>query len=919
MKDDSNHLQHLFKGKENDSSWQALTSNSPDHIVIIDRDLIIKYVNRPSPGLTIEGLLGTPITDYLPDNEKEMVRKVLHRVFETEIPDRYETSFPIPDGTTIYYESQAVPLKIEHQMIGLSIHARDITHIKTAEMRIVESEQKHKRLVHNIPGMVYKGNADWSAEFISGYREICGYSSQELNSRESKWISIIHPEDREKVFTEGSVLQEKQMDLIQYYRIIDKTGKVRWVEDRKTSRFSEGGSFLGIDGVVFDITERKEMEASLRISEEKFRTLFEHSPISTVVSDLEGKILACNEQFTDMHGTVKGPEDQIGKNVMEFFPEEEWPYLRSNIEKTIHSETSLVNTDYTMLREDGTRFPAETKSTVIRNAQGKPLFLLAHAQDISTRKDAENRQKLVIDMLEILNRSHQGGDDIEDVLTLIRDHTGFEAIGIRISIGNDYPYYLTKGFPSNFVEEESTLCIRDENNALVRGPDDEIKLECLCGLVIRGKIDPNKSYCTEGGSFWTNSTSQLLSQLSKEGCNLITRQRCVSEGYESLALIPLRSGTEIIGLLQFNDFRKNLFTREMIEFYEGIGASIGISLDRKRTEKALRESEMLLNEVGKLANIGGWEIDLVERTARWTKGTYDIMEIESHKSIPGPYEHIEYYPKEFRFPVEDAMKRLIENDEPLDIESKVNTAKGNTIWVRIVGRGIRSEGKCVKIFGTLQNITDRKISEEEKKLLEAQVIQQQKLESIGTLASGVAHEINNPLMGMVNYAELIHDRVKDETLKDFSHGILKEGDRVAKIVRNLLSFSRNAKEDFHNAEVTELIEVVHNLIDSGFKKDQITMEMDIPADLPQLYCDSQQIEQVILNLLTNARDSLNQKYNGYHPKKRVNIKVRSFEDEGTWIRVTVEDLGVGIPVAIIDRVFDPFFTTKDRTQGTGLG
>jgi len=91
-------------------------------------------------------------------------------------------------------------------------------------------------------------------------------------------------------------------------------------------------------------------------------------------------------------------------------------------------------------------------------------------------------------------------------------------------------------------------------------------------------------------------------------------------------------------------------------------------------------------------------------------------------------------------------------------------------------------------------------------------------------------------------------------------------------------------------------------------------------DLPQVRCRSQQIEQVIINLLTNARDALNQRYEGYHEDKLIRILVQPFEEDGIqWIRTTVEDHGMGISADVIDRIFDPFFTTKSRTEGTGLG
>ncbi len=116
-------------------------------------------------------------------------------------------------------------------------------------------------------------------------------------------------------------------------------------------------------------------------------------------------------------------------------------------------------------------------------------------------------------------------------------------------------------------------------------------LECMCGNTLCGRTDAALPFFTAGGSFWTNSTTDLLASTTDEDRQARTRNRCNGEGYESVALIPLRSGDEIIGLLQLNDRRRNQFTLEMIHFFEGMGASVGIALSRKQAEEKQRESE----------------------------------------------------------------------------------------------------------------------------------------------------------------------------------------------------------------------------------------------------------------------------------------------------------------------------------------
>lgn len=215
---------------------------------------------------------------------------------------------------------------------------------------------------------------------------------------------------------------------------------------------------------------------------------------------------------------------------------------------------------------------------------------------------------------------------------------------------------------------------------------------------------------------------------------------------------------------------------------------------------------------------------------------------------------------------------------------------------------------------TVRDITDQRN-------MEVQLRQAQKLESIGTLASGVAHEINNPINGIMNYAQLIMDRMgQDSPISEFAGEIGKESKRVTTIVRNLLSFARQEKQPYILTRIYDIVDSALSLIRALISRDHIILEVNVPEDLPEINCQSQQIQQVLVNLLTNARGALNEKYPGQDENKLIRISASAMEkDDKPWLRLTVEDHGAGIPEGIRERIFDPFFTTKPRDKGTGLG
>ncbi|MBF0205884.1 MAG: hypothetical protein HQK53_03260 [Oligoflexia bacterium] len=154
-------------------------------------------------------------------------------------------------------------------------------------------------------------------------------------------------------------------------------------------------------------------------------------------------------------------------------------------------------------------------------------------------KEMEYRQRILIALMKILNGPLVLNDAIKSILTVIKQETGLEAIGIRLCKGEDFPYYETKGFPEYFVKMENNLCSRDDAGNILRDKQGNPILECMCGNVICGRTDTRYPFFTSGGSFWSNCTTKLLASTTDAERQTRTRNRCNGEGYESVALIQL--------------------------------------------------------------------------------------------------------------------------------------------------------------------------------------------------------------------------------------------------------------------------------------------------------------------------------------------------------------------------------------------
>lgn len=209
----------------------------------------------------------------------------------------------------------------------------------------------------------------------------------------------------------------------------------------------------------------------------------------------------------------------------------------------------------------------------------------------------------------------------------------------------------------------------------------------------------------------------------------------------------------------------------------------------------------------------------------------------------------------------------------------------------------------------------------EEKMYRAETMRAGQLASIGELAAGVAHEINNPINGIINYAQILQDDIGAQTPESEVLGrIVKEGERIAHIVRNLLYFARQRDEEEEIVAVAAVIADSLALVQHHLQKDGVTIVVDVPEDLPPIKVNSQQLQQVFLNLLSNARHALNQRYPGRDPGKKIEIHCREERiGEKRYVRTSVTDFGTGIPPAIRESIFEPFFSSKKPGEGTGLG
>ena len=260
------------------------------------------------------------------------------------------------------------------------------------------------------------------------------------------------------------------------------------------------------------------------------------------------------------------------------------------------------------------------------------------------------------------------------------------------------------------------------------------------------------------------------------------------------------------------------------------------------------------------------------------------------------------------------MERLAADRSVTDYLLRLRRADDSPIWVEVTARVEPLDSPALRIEALMRDVSERKRLEGQKRDLYLQLLQAEKLAALGQTISGVAHELNNPLATILTWAERLAQRPTAESVRRGIETILAESERAAKIVRNLLTFARKRQTTRAMVDLNQVVRETLSMRAYEQRVSNITVGDAMAADLPQIFVDAHQIQQVLLNLIINAEQAM------LGANGRGTLVLRSWYDaDSDAVVLEISDDGPGIPEDLKPKIFDPFFTTKDVGKGTGLG
>jgi len=383
-------------------------------------------------------------------------------------------------------------------------------------------------------------------------------------------------------------------------------------------------------------------------------------------------------------------------------------------------------------------------------------------------------------------------------------------------------------------------------------------------------------------------------------------------GMVAFAGYPLMIEDRIVGVMAM--FSTKQITETAFKALASVSDMIALGIERKQTEEKLERYGKLFSETNDLAYICDSQGNIL-----FVNNVFE--KLTGHKPEA-------FFGKSFALLFDEGdMKKA------MDAYSMTMRGESPEYELNFKDTGKRCEyrnipwkdgtGNIIGVMGVARDITDRRHAEEEKERLREQLFRSQKLESVGALAGGVAHDFNNMLMAITGYGSLLESESKDVTLKDYARKVLKSAEKAANLTRGLLAFSRKEPSVQEPVNLNDLVKEVKGLLSQVIPED-IKLTVSLTEKCCVAMANSGQIEQVLMNLATNARDAMPGGgeltiATGVVEMDDDFVKAHGFGEAGRYALITVSDTGAGMDEKTRERVFEPFFTTKEVGKGTGLG
>jgi PAS domain S-box-containing protein len=765
------------------------------------------------------------------------------------------------------------------------VHPPDVLSRMPGEIRRTEealrfSEEKFAKAFRASPDAITISTAEEGRyiEVNDSYLRLSGYTREEVIGRTSLELNVwADPADR--VWLVEPLRHDQPVRDVEV-RFRTKSGR-NGLAQVSADRIELGGQACLLM-VIRDLTPQKQREREVQRQQDFLRNVLDANPNLVFVKDWEGRYTLVNRALAEIYGTT--PESMNGRTDADFNPkpEEVASFLRDDREVMSSGKEKLIAAEPVTNARTGEVRWFQTRKTPLFSEDGKATHVLGVATDISEHKRAAQLQAALYRIAETANSPA----DLQSMFAAIHSIVGglMDARNFYIALYDPVTGLLS--FPY-FVDEED--------------------------------VTPAPKKLGKGLTEYVLRTGQPLLASPETFDDLVRRGEAETVGAPSLDWlgVPLKAGEQTFGVLVVQSYKENVrFSGPDKEILTFVSQQVANAIEHKRSEEALRRSEASYRSLIEGAAYGIYRSDMAGKLLEVNPALVEMLGYASEAELLSRNLAADVYAD----PAERA--RLIAEHEKQDrfrgVEVNWKRKDGSVLAVRLTGRPVVDETGQLEYFeGIVENVAERRA-------LEEQLRQSQKMEAVGQLAGGIAHDFNNLLEVIMGYSDLLTEGLPvGDPLRRQAEEIYKAGKRAAGLTRQLLAFSRKQVLQPRvldlNVIVTDLTKLLRRTIG-----EHIEFAAKLSPTLARVKADPNQIEQILMNLAVNARDAM--PHGGSLRLETANVRVDEKLAQqhtglrpGDYVLLAVTDTGSGMDLKVQARVFEPFFTTKEKGKGTGLG
>jgi PAS domain S-box-containing protein len=944
--------------RNSEESYRELADSISDIFFAMDEHLKYTYWNKASEiltGVRAEDALGKSLSEVFPNSPGlRRAEKVYRAVLKTQKGRTFANDYDI-DGRHYIFEISAYPSRG-----GISVFVRDITERKQAEEALKEAKEEKSSFLEEAPvGIIHTDLAGEITYVNKRFESETGYSREGIIGKSGLQLDWF-PASTMKYLSKRMAARLRGSPAKHWETQFKcKDGRWIWIElEGKVLRRS--GVPVGFQVIATNITERKQAEEALKRSEERYRTILEEMEEGYYEVDIGGNFTFVNDAMCGMLGYSR--DELIGMNYKTFTRRKDIKPIFKAYNGVYRTGEPLKWFPMVEVRRDGTRLLVEDSVLAMRNDEGRVIGFRGVSRDVTERRRAEEALELQRAYFQQLFDNSPDAIVILDTDTkLVQANKGFEKLfgysptevegrAIReLIIPEDrleeasvvfrtvfrgkaarkelvrrrkdgglldvsmvaYPIRFDGtlmgicSIYSNITERkhaQEALRQSEERYRTILEDMEDAYFEVDLGghlTFVNNAVCRDLGYSREellGRSYKTFTVEDdvgsvfgvfnevYLTGVPNKGFPWKTVRKDGTHGFAETSISLLRNGERgIIG-------------------FRGVGRDI---TERKKMEEALRQSEANYRTLFNSSVIGMYVLDVeTMKVIMGNASAAKMFGLPSAEEAVGA-NLLDFIPPENRENVLDiVVKEPFEHDLRRSHEVEAITKDGRRIWVSMTGARIMHGGRPAGLISSA-DITDQKRQNE-------RLMTTDRLASVGELAAGAAHELNNPLASIIGLSELLMEKDTPNYIRKDLAMIRDEARRAANVTSSLLTFARKRRPVKQPTQINAIIDDVLKLRAYAHKLNCIDVERHLAPDLPEILADPVQMQQVFLNIVINAEYFMLQAHN----RGRLTITTKRQTDG---VAVAFADDGPGIPPENLSRIFDPFFTTKEAGKGTGLG